>query len=78
MSNEKWKMTFEDFLQGITASNVVAALKPIDATGELLGSGTTHLLTNAHLEARNAVFELLHSQQLKFLPKEDEENKEYW
>ncbi|XP_064649847.1 WD repeat-containing protein 93-like isoform X2 [Lineus longissimus] len=56
-----------------TANSPFQALSKIDQTGDVIGTGLSHILTASHLELRKTVFEHLHEQHIKYLPQEEEE-----
>ncbi|CAH1797468.1 unnamed protein product [Owenia fusiformis] len=54
-------------LAGISSSSPYSAFKTVDQSGDVIGSGNTHLMTRHHIEQRNNVFNLLHEDKLKLL-----------
>ena len=47
----------------------------MDATGAVLGTGLTHIMSAAHLEARDTTFQHMHAGLIKYLSKEEEEEE---
>ncbi|XP_071103091.1 WD repeat-containing protein 93-like isoform X2 [Haliotis cracherodii] len=55
-----------------TSSSIYSACQKIDS-GEVIGTGQSHLLTANHLEGRDTMFDHLHGNLLKYLPKDKTE-----
>ena len=55
-----------------TSSSTFSACQKVDATGMVLGTGLTHIMSTAHLEARDTTFQHMHAGLIKYLPKEEE------
>ncbi|XP_005089078.1 WD repeat-containing protein 93 isoform X2 [Aplysia californica] len=54
------------------SSSVASAISKVD-TGDVLGVGTNHVLSSAHLESRDVMFKHRHDSMLKYLPEEKED-----
>ena len=58
-----------------SSSSTFSACQKVDATGAVLGTGLTHIMSAAHLEARDTTFQHMHAGLIKYLSKEEEEEK---
>ena len=56
---------------GIQYSSAQQLAKTVDSTGDVIGTGSNHLISEQHLELRTARFEHLHQQLLQYKPVED-------
>ncbi|KAK3791393.1 hypothetical protein RRG08_012575 [Elysia crispata] len=63
----------EQPLPGNLSSSIASALTKVD-TGDVLGTGLNHIVSSAHLESRDQIFNHKHEQYLKYLPLEKEEH----
>lgn len=63
----------EQPLPGNASSSIASALTKID-TGDVLGTGFHHVLSQAQLESRDMIFNHKHEPHLKYLPTEKEDN----
>ncbi|KAL3866222.1 hypothetical protein ACJMK2_043544 [Sinanodonta woodiana] len=59
-------------ITGNHVGNLYQACQKVD-TGEVIGMGYNNIVTPAHLDLRKTVFEHLHEDLLKYLPKDDEQ-----
>ncbi|XP_046350469.2 WD repeat-containing protein 93-like isoform X7 [Haliotis rufescens] len=57
-----------------TSSSIYSACQKIDS-GEVIGTGQSHLLTANHLEGRDTMFDHLHGNLMKYLPKDKTEEE---
>ncbi|XP_046574489.1 WD repeat-containing protein 93-like [Haliotis rubra] len=57
-----------------TSSSTYSACQKIDS-GEVIGTGQSHLLSANHLEGRDTMFNHLHENLLKYLPKDKTEEE---
>lgn len=64
------------FKNSLTADNpvhnIASAIHKVD-TGDVLGTGLSHVLGRAHLESLDAMFRYRHEDKIKYLPLEHEE-----
>ncbi|XP_067664701.1 WD repeat-containing protein 93-like isoform X3 [Haliotis asinina] len=61
-------------LSANTSSSTYSACQKIDS-GEVIGTGQNHLLSANHLEGRDTMFNHLHENLLKYLPKDNNEEE---
>ncbi|KAK3602510.1 hypothetical protein CHS0354_029323 [Potamilus streckersoni] len=59
-------------ITGNHIGNLYQACQKVD-TGEVIGMGHNNIVTPAHLDLRKTVFEHLHEDLLKYLPKDEEQ-----
>ncbi|KAK2179178.1 hypothetical protein NP493_505g03003 [Ridgeia piscesae] len=55
----------------VTGVNVPHKVSDISHLGDVIGTGTNHVMTSQHLDQRQTVFELNHQQHLKYMTPED-------
>ncbi|XP_076465084.1 WD repeat-containing protein 93-like isoform X2 [Babylonia areolata] len=59
-----------------SSSSTFSACQKVDATGAVLGTGQTHIMSPSHLESRDTTFQHTHASLFKDATREDGEDKD--
>ena len=57
------------------SGSILTACQKVDNTGQTLGTGQSHIMSQAHLESRDATFNQMHSGLVKYMSSAEERNK---
>ena len=55
---------------GVNWSSPYQLSKTVDGSGDVIGTGSNHMMSTQHLEQRQNMFEALHQPHMKYLPEE--------